>query len=138
MTTTPNGGYQNRLILLTFPELTDGCSVLLRNPQLMAPHELDTSAALADGENSDKGTAREGMNEVMKGMIVAWRNVYPAEVDLSAVDVDGTQDLAELMDALNATAQEPLGAVTLDNVSRLPMAIVNKIAEQISKHTDPQ
>lgn len=133
-------GYLNRFVLLAFPELADGCSVLVRNPRLMAPEELEAAAAVTDdnGELADREAARTGMNEVFAGMIVAWRNCYPAQVDMDGIDLDGDGDLADLMAALEERSQEPLGNVTPANVARLPLAIVNRIGEEIKKVSDPQ
>lgn len=133
-------GYLNRYVVLTFPHLAEGCSVLVRNPKLMAPEELEAAAAATDdnGEIADRELARAGMNKVFAGMIVAWRNVYPAQVDMDGIDLNGDGDLEALMADLEGRAQEPLGNVTPDNVGKLPLAIINRIGEEIKKVSDPQ
>lgn len=133
-----HAGYNNRVILLPFPELAEGCSVLIRNPRLMAPQELEAAYAAVDGDSTDTAAARDGMHTSIAKMIIAWRNVYPADLDLSGVDLSGETDLEALMATLNDGEQQPLGAPSKETVAQVPLAIINKIAEQITEISDPQ
>lgn len=127
-------GYKNAFILLPFPDLADNCSVLIHNPQLVSPEKLQIVAAASDSD--DPAVASAAMNGVLVDLIVAWREVYPAYGDLEDVDLDAEPDLAVLMEKLEARDQQPLGAVTLETVARLPVGIVTKIMEEFKQ--DPK
>lgn len=130
-------GYTDRFILIGFPELAEGCSVLIRNPRLMPPEKLEAVAAAAD--SADPGAGRVAMNAVMADIIVAWRNIYPSDENLTGVDFDALgDDLESLMVVLEGRGQEPLGKPTLDTVARLPLAVTNRIAEEFTKISNPR
>lgn len=128
-------GYKDAYIPLTFPELADGCSVLIRNPQLMPPSLMERAASMAD---SDAGIRSQAMNDVLASLIVAWRNVFPADDDLSGIDLDGEESIDDLLAKLTAREQTPLGKPTPETVAQIPMAITLRIAEQIKDVANPQ
>ncbi len=120
-------GYKNPFILIGFPELADGASVLIRNPRLMPPAKLQQIVTASEG--ADTGTILAAMTPLLADLIVAWRNLYPADGGLDGVDLEGDEDLADLMAKLEAREQEPLKAITAENIGRLPMAVVTRLAE---------
>jgi hypothetical protein len=122
-------GYKNPFILIGFPELAEGASVLIRNPRLMPPSKLQ--AIVTASEGADTGQILAAMAPLLVDLIVAWRNLYAADSGLDGVDLDADEDLAELMAKLEAREQEPLKAITEENITRLPMAVVTKIAESL-------
>ena len=122
-------GYKNPFILIGFPELADGASVLIRNPNLMPPAKLQQIVTASEG--SDTGEILTAMTPLLADLIVAWRNLYPADGGLDDIDLDGDDDLADLMATLEAREQEPLKEITPENIGRLPMAVVTKLAESM-------
>ncbi len=133
-------GYTNRVILLEFPQLGDKVSVLLRNPVLLPPGELtpDDVATDADGTPVDTQAANSAMYKVMAGLIVAW-HVYDASATATPVTIDlDADDLTAQLAALEAAEQTRLVEITPENVARLPMAIINRIGEEIGRVADPQ
>ncbi|MFG2412270.1 hypothetical protein [Streptomyces goshikiensis] len=132
-------GYSNPYILLQFPELGDDVSVLMRNPQLLAPSEVTPRDVLLDdrGQPVDQQDAQIAMYEVFERVIVAWK-VYDGAV-ASALELAEDADPVALYESLNAVqeAQPRLGAVTVDNISRMPLRIVNKIGEELGRVADP-
>ncbi|WBP89539.1 hypothetical protein [Kitasatospora cathayae] len=133
-------GYRNRFILLEFPEVGDDASILLRNPRLVPPDLLEPEAVAVDanGEPLDREAARQSMHKVLAGLIVAWRGMYDATiVDLPA-DLPADGDLAALMARLEESGQQPLGAPSPETVARLPIGVVNRLAEEIGNAANPQ
>ena len=120
-------GYKNPFILVAFPELADGASVLIRNPNLMPPGKLQQIVTASEG--ADTGQILSAMTPLLADLIVAWRNLYPADGGLEDVDLEGDEDLAVLMVKLEGREQEPLKEITPENIGRLPMAVVTKLAE---------
>jgi hypothetical protein len=56
-------GYKNPFLLVTFPDLADGASVLIRNPNLMPPAKLQQIVTASQGaETSEILTAPSGMS----------------------------------------------------------------------------
>lgn len=131
-------GYTNPYVLLEFPNLGDDVSVLIRNPQLMPPAQLQPRDVPLDenGQPVDQEQARQASYEVMQRLIVAWK-VYEAFGGEAEVAEDA--DPAELLEQLTA-AGEPkrLGAITTENIGRLPLAILNRIGEEVGRVADPQ
>lgn len=119
-------GYKNPFQLITFPDLADGASVLIRNPRLMPPAKLQAIVAAAEG--ADTGQILDAMSPLLVDLIVAWRNLYPGDDSLEGVDLDGEEDLAVLMEKLESRKQEPLGPITEENIARLPMTVLTKLA----------
>jgi hypothetical protein len=123
-------GYANRLITLTFDELSedpenDPIRLTIRNPRLMPPDELRPKGV--DSENEDEVMA--ATYEVMARLVVGWR-VYDAS---APIEVDENGDVVEGADqprlALPATAE---------SVAKLPMEIINRIGGEIREAADPQ
>ena len=134
--TPARNGYKNAYLHLAFPELAEGCSVLIRNPKLLPGDKL--SALRAVSETDDPEAQQAAMDKVLADVIVAWRHVYAASDGTPDIDLDGEEDLEVLMAKLEAADQEPLTSVTLDNVARLPITITNRIAEEFKKTADPK
>ncbi len=142
-------GYANRVIHLAFPELAepelkDGQPVIdpetgkpvpseriwvtIRNPRLMPPGELtprDVPLDPATGAPLRADDANEAMYEIFSKLIVGWR-AYDA-TDFS-IDPETGEALPQRLLELPAT---------VDNVRKLPTAIVNRIAEQMTESSNP-
>lgn len=134
-----SAGYTNRVILLQFPELGDHVSVLMRNPRLLPPSEItpEDVAVDANGQPIDSQAANASMYKVMAKLIVAW-HVYDASTAGAAVDIDLDADnLDEQLQAFEAAEQVRLGEITAENVAKLPVAIINRIGEEIGRVADP-
>lgn len=131
-------GYTNPYVLLQFPDLGDDVSVLMKNPQLLPPSEITPEEVPTNeqGQPTDPQAANEAMYKVMARLIVAWR-IYEAFSD-DALDIDPDADPAELFASLGAGEQKRLGKVTAENVGRLPLAVLNKVSEEIGRVADPQ
>ncbi|MFE2969919.1 hypothetical protein ACFXKC_40880 [Streptomyces sp. NPDC059340] len=133
-------GYTNPYVLLTFPELGDDVSVLMRNPQLLPPKEITPEDVAVDdkGQPLDPQAANEAMYKVFARVIVAWK-VYDA--GNSPVEIAQDADPVALFEALDGGSpvdQPRIGAITPENIERLPMRIINRIMEEISRVADPQ
>ena len=132
-------GYTNPYVLLTFPDLGDDVSVLMKNPQLLPPSEITPEDVPTDenGQPLDPKAANEAMYKVMARLIVAWK-VYEAFDPGAAPEIDADADPAELFASLGAGEQKRLGAITAENVGRLPLAIINRIGEEVGRVADPR
>lgn len=133
-------GYTNPYVILQFPELGEDVSVLMRNPQLLPPSEVTPKDVPLDdrGQPLDPQQAQEAMYEVFARVIVAWK-VYDASQAV-ALDLGDDVDPVALFESLGAV-QDPqprLGAVTVENISRAPLRIINRVMEEISRVADPQ
>jgi len=131
-------GYNEPYVLLPFPDLGADCSVLLKNPQLLAPSEITPEDVPLDdkGQPVDPQGANEAMYKVMAKIIVAWKVYEAFAADLPQVDPDA--DPADVLATLQAMEQRRIGAVTPENVGRLPLAIINRIGEEIGRVADPK
>lgn len=133
-------GYSNPYSLLTFPELGEDVSVLIRNPQLLAPAEVTPRDVALDeqGRPLDPQEAQNAMYEVFARIIVAWK-VYDGSVS-PALELGENPDPVALFESLNSTpaAQPRLAAVTVDNIARMPLRIINRIGEELGRVADPQ
>lgn len=131
-------GYSNPYVLLTFPDLGDDVSVLMKNPQLLPPSEIQPEDVPTDdkGQPLDPAAANEAMYKVMARLIVAWK-VYEAFDADAALDVDPDADPAKLFATLGAGEQKRFGTVTPESVGRLPLAIINRIGEEVGRVADP-
>lgn len=132
-------GYTNRVILLEFPGLGDRVSVLLRNPRLLPPSEItpDDVDLGPDGQPVDQQAAQQAMYKVMARLIAAW-HVYDASSASTAVHVDlDAEDLDTQLAAMEAADQVRLTDITPESVAKLPMAIINRIGEEIGRVSDP-
>lgn len=116
----------NPYVLLEYPEVADGCTVLIRNPQMVPPELLTVPDA------TDNTTT---MRIIIGRLAVAWRNVYvhdePGDLD------DGEIDLHDLLAKLEAREPKLLGKPSPETAAQLPLVIVNKIAELLSETADP-
>jgi len=132
-------GYTNPYVLLPFPELGDDISVLMKNPQLLPPSEIQPEDVPTDenGQPKDPEEAQRAMYRVMARLIVAWK-VYEAFDPDATLDIDPEADPADLFETLGAGEQKRLGAITVDNIARLPLAIINRIGEEVGRVADPQ
>ncbi|MCW2900927.1 MAG: hypothetical protein JWO67_3192 [Streptosporangiaceae bacterium] len=125
-------GYANRLISLTFDDLTDDPKsdpvwVSIRNPKLMPPGELQARSVPTneDGTPLDSDAALSSMYEVVAKLVVAWR-VYDATV--LEVDPDTREPLDQPLLGLPATPEL---------IAKLPLEIINRISEQMSAAVNP-
>lgn len=132
-------GYTNPYVLLQFPDLGDDVSVLMKNPQLLPPSEIQPEDVPVDdkGQPLDPQAANESMYKVMGRLIVAWK-VYEAFAPGDTLDIDPDADPAELFASLGGGEQTRLGKITPENIGRLPLAILNRIGEEIGRVADPQ
>ena len=131
-------GYANPYVMLQFPELGDDTSVLMRNPQLLPPSEITPEDVPLDeqGKPVDPNAANEAMYAVMAKVIVAWKVYQAFTPDLPQVDPEA--DPADVLATLTEMEQRRIGAVTAENVGRLPMAIIQRIMEEIGRVADPK
>ncbi|MFB6805486.1 hypothetical protein [Streptomyces sp. NPDC056387] len=133
-------GYTNPYVLLQFPELGEDVSVLMRNPQLLPPSEVTPKDVPLDdrGQPLDPQQAQEAMYEVFARVIVAWK-VYDAS-QAAPLELGDDVDPVALFESLGAaqTPQPRLGAVTVENIGRMPLRIINRVMEEISRVADPQ
>lgn len=132
-------GYTNPYLLLTFPELGQDVSVLMKNPQLLPPTDLtpEDVAVDADGKPLDNQAANEAGYKMMAGIIVAWK-VYEAFSPSNILDIDPDADPQALFESLSTGQAARIGKVTPENVGRLPVVILKRIMEEIGRVTDPQ
>lgn len=132
-------GYTNPYVLLTFPELGDDVSVLMKNPQLLPPDALtpEDVAMDDDGRPVDNQAANEAGYKMMAGIIVAWK-VYEAFSPADTLDIDPDADPAALFESLSSGVPVRIGKVTPENVGRLPMVVLKRVMEEISRVVDPQ
>ncbi|MFE9844672.1 hypothetical protein [Streptomyces goshikiensis] len=132
-------GYSNPYVLLTFPELGDDVSVLMRNPQLLPPKEVTPKDVPLDdrGQPLDPQQAQEAMYEVFARVIVAWKVYDASQAPLLELgdDVDPVALFESLGDA--QTPQPRLGPITIENIARMPLKIINRVAEEITSVADP-
>lgn len=131
-------GYSNPYVLLQFPDLGD-CSVLMKNPQLLPPDALiPEDVPLNDkGEALDPKAANESGYKMISGLIVAWK-VFEAFGGSDSLDVDLDADPADILASIEGGAQPRLGKVTPENVAKLPVVVLNRIMEEISRVANPQ
>ena len=131
-------GYANPFVLLRFPELGDDVSVLMRNPQLLPPKEITPEDVAMDdkGQPVDPNEAQEAMYKVFARVIVAWK-VYDA--GSGPVDIPEDADPVAMFEQLDGAGAQPrIGAISVENMARLPMRVINRIMEEIGRVADPQ
>ncbi|MGK5728921.1 hypothetical protein [Streptomyces sp. URMC 124] len=132
-------GYTHPYVLLQFPELGDDVSVLMRNPQLLPPREItpEDVAMDASGQPVDPQAANEAMYKVFARVIVAWK-VYDS-AGTAPPEIGPDSDPVALYEQLREGGGQPrIGDITAENVARLPMKIINRVMEEISRVADPQ
>ncbi|MCT9092842.1 hypothetical protein N4G70_28815 [Streptomyces sp. ASQP_92] len=132
-------GYTSPYVLLPFPDLGDDVSVLIRNPQLLPPSELTPEDVQLDdrGQPVDPQAANMAMYKVFARLIVAWK-VYDASELITPVEIAEDADPVTLFESLETTAQPRLGAISPENIARLPMRIINRIGAELGSITDPK
>jgi hypothetical protein len=132
-------GYTNPYVLMAFPDLGEGCSVLMKNPQLLPPADLtpEDVELKENGEPVDPKAANDAGYKMMAGLIVAWK-VYEAFSPGDSLDIDPDADPADILARLEGGTQPRLGKVTAENVAKLPMVILNRVMEEIGRVTNPQ
>jgi hypothetical protein len=132
-------GYSQPYVLLQFPELGDDCSILMKNPQLLPPKEITPEDVPLDdkGQPVDPQAANEAMYAVFARIIVAWK-VYEAFSGGDTPDVPEDADPVALFQSLGGGDQPRLGAITVENIGRLPMVIIKRVMEELGRVVDPQ
>ena len=133
-------GYNNPYVILQFPELGDDVSVLMRNPQLLPPAEITPEDVPMNehGQPQDPRQAQDAMYKVFARIIVAWR-VYDAS-EAPPLELSEGADPVALYESLNAghNPQPRLGEINVENIGRMPLRIINRVMEEISRVADPQ
>lgn len=120
-------GYANRVVNLEFRELsedweTDPIRVVIRNPRLMPPGELQPREVPNGPDGTpDRDEANLAMYEVIAKLVIGWRVYDASEL---ALDPETFEPLPQQL--------LPQGA-TVETVRKLPTLIVNRIAEQLTK-----
>lgn len=129
-------GYANPVITLRFDHLvddpaTDPIWVALRNPKIMTPDALRPRDVPvdADGKPVNQADALTAMYEIIAGLLMAWRAYDASDI---TIDAAGNVQPMALLPDLSKTAP-----ATPDMVKRLPMEIINAIAEQIKQASNP-
>lgn len=128
-------GYLKPVITLPFPDLAGVdeqgralCWVTIRNPRLMPGDDIAGSAAVEvgpDGKPVDSGAAARESFKIMAALIVrgrVWDAKWLPELDDSGDPVDP--------DAEPPLLQMPPSPA---DVARMPMQILNRIGEEMSK-----
>lgn len=125
--------------LLTFRDLGDDVSVLIKNPQLLPPDMLSPEDVPLNeqGEPLNPKDAMAASYKLLAGLIVAWK-VYEAFDPADTLDIDDEDDPAAIMARLDAGTQQRFGKVTPEAVGRLPMAILGRLMEEVQRVTNPQ
>jgi hypothetical protein len=124
-------GYSNPIVHIPFIELMsdteDPIWVSIRNPRLMSPQELQPKPIAMDdkGQPVDPLDARNAMNDVIAKLIVGWRVYDPASIKVD----DNTGELLP-MERFPSPATPTL-------VARLPVAIITKLAEEVTSAMNP-
>lgn len=124
-------GYSNPVITLRFDQLSDNPAtdpiwVALKNPKIMPPSALRPREIPvdADGKPINEEDAMTAMYEIVAGLVIGWR-----AYDASNIEVDAAGNV-QPMSLLSLPA-------TPDLVKRLPMEIINQIADQIKQAANP-
>lgn len=103
--------------------------VAIRNPRLIPPHELtpDQDTVVVDGEAADPQAAARSMHKTFAKLIIGWR-VYDCTtpVELNEHGEDITEQVLLPSDR------------TPENVARLPMEIINAIADEVKEASTPR
>lgn len=127
-------GYANRVIHLTFDELSENPAqdpiwVSLRNPRLVPPDELRPKNVATDpvtGAPLDTNAAEEAMYAVFTKLIIGWR-VY----DASCMAID--ESTGEPLDQ----PRLPMPPTT-EAVAKLPSVILARLVEEFTQAANPQ
>lgn len=131
------GGYSTPVITLRFDHLVDDPAgdpiwVALRNPKIMPPDALRPRelAVDAEGKPINEGDALAAMYEIIAGLVMGWR-----AYDSTALDIDAAGNVMPMALLPEVSKSQP---ATPDMVKKLPMEIINTIAEQIKQAANPQ
>lgn len=112
-------GYDNRFKRIDFPDLGEDVYVTIRNPKTLPPSKLKPEGIRLDasGNPLNEDEAESAMYAVLATLVRDWR-VYDASSDAD------DQPLLEL-------------PATANSVGRLPLAIINKIANELAAAVNP-
>ncbi|MEV5944243.1 hypothetical protein [Streptomyces sp. NPDC051994] len=131
-------GYTNPYVLLTFDELGDDVSILMRNPQLLPPREITPRDVPTDdkGQPIDSDELQTAMYEVFARLIVAWK-VYDASA-AAPLDVGEDPDPVALFGSLGEGGAQPrIKDITVENIARLPMRIISRLMDTVNASVAP-
>lgn len=124
-------GYANRIVRLTFPELTEPDEselfIVIKNPRTLPPEQLmaDDVALDAQGNPTDPKRAIQRTKEVIAPLILAWR-MYDATV-------------IELDDDGKPKSQPPLPMpATPELVGKLPTEAIVELNRIIAEAVNPR
>lgn len=113
---------------MTDDPANDPIWVALKNPKIMPPEALRPSSAQvqldADGKPTNEADALAAMYDIIAGLVIGWR-----AYDATDITIDATGNV-QPMSLLPTPA-------TADLVRRLPMEIINQIAEVIRQAANP-
>lgn len=123
-------GYANRVITITFDELSDDPEdriwVCMRNPRLVPLDEMRSGsgdiALDAEGKPVDSGAATGAGYKVLAKLIIGW-HAYDATV-IPVLDAAGND--------VSVPVLLPQAPVTVAAVAKLPMAILNRLMEEMA------
>lgn len=129
-------GYADPVITLRFDHLVvdpaaDPIWVALRNPKLMPPDALRPRdiPVDADGKPINQNDALAAMYEIIAGLVMAWR-VY----DAANITIDAAGNALPMTLLPDVSRSVP---ATPELVKRLPMEIINSIAEKVKEAANP-
>lgn len=113
-------GYANRFITIQFPQLGDDLWVTIRNPKTLAPDTLRPADIPVDaaGNPLNPAQAETEMYRVLSSLVKDW-HVYDATSDAD------DQPVLEL-------------PATPDLIRKLPVEIINRIAEELAGGVNPR
>lgn len=124
-------GYSNPVITLRFDQLVDDPTndpiwVAIKNPKVMPPEALRPKDVEldADGKPVNEADAMSAMYSIIAGLVIGWRAYDATDI---TIDAAGNVQPMSLL---------PTPA-TADLVRRLPMEIINQIAEVIRQAANP-
>lgn len=129
-------GYADPVTTLRFDHLVadpvnDPIWVALRNPKLMPPDALRPRDIPLDAEGRpiNQAAALDAMYEIIAGLVMAWRAYDAADITIDAAG--NALPMTLLPDVSRSVPATP------ELVKRLPMEIINTIAEKIKEAANP-
>ena len=128
-------GYANRVVTIQFPDLSDDPGdriwVTMRNPKMVPIDEMRAGSEgvtlNAQGDPEDSGAATAAGYRILAKLIVGW-HVYDATV-LPELNASGED--------VSTPVMLPQAPVTVEMVAKLPMAILNRLMEEMSSINPP-
>lgn len=130
-------GYAQPVITLRFDHLVDDPAndpiwVAIRNPKLMPPDALRPRDIPVDAEGKplDTGDAMVAMYDIVANMVMAWRAYDAADITID--------DSGEALPMTLLPTVSKSNPATPDLVKRLPMEIINAIADVIQQAANPR